>query len=268
MRNQTFTRKEAVNYVKEGVLQIPDDKTVLDPDFAFFVVREDLPKVHTLIIPASVTTILTMRGDVSSGPYGYNNNPFSEIIVDSDNPNYASKDGILFTKNMDTLLCYPCGKQAKEYHVPEEVKVIEAESFLNVEHLEKIYFTDHLSIEENAFCSCNNLHFPDIISIYKNGHRYMVVINDGEYYRPIAKERKRYYKYDENVNYFEGPVQKADANDLRVFLEAGGIHVDEHEYRCDVMHKFVEAGTWGLNDWDDDFKSAFKRFVNTFYSEY
>lgn len=268
MRSEFFTRKEAVCCVKEGILRIPDGKTVLCPDFAFFVVREDLPKVHTLIIPASVTAIPTMRGDESSGPYGYSNNPFSEIIVDSDNPNYASKDGVLFTKNMDTLLCYPCGKQAKEYLVPEEVKVIETESFLNVEHLENLYFTGQLRIEENAFCSCNNLHFPDIISIYKNSHRYMIVINDGEYYRPIAKERKRYYKYDENVNPFEASVQKADANDLSFFLAAGGTPVDEHEYRCDVMHKFIEAGKWGLNDWDDDFILDFQRFANTFYSKY
>ena len=268
MKSEYFTRNEAVCCVKEGILQIPDGKTVLQPDFAFFVVREDLPKVHTLMIPASVTTILTMRGDESSGPYGYRNNPFSEIIVDNDNPNYASKDGVLFTKNMDTLLCYPCGKQTKEYLVPEEVKTIEKESFLNVEHLENIYFTDHLNIEESAFCSCNNLHFPDIISIYKNGHRYMVVINDGDYYRPIAKERKRYYRYDESVDSFEAPVQKAEADDLRGFLETGGMPINEHEDRCDVMHKFIEAGKWALNDRDDDFTSDFERFVNTFYSEY
>ena len=92
MRSEYFTRNEAVASVKDGVLRIPDNKTVLDPDFAFFVVRKDLPKVHTLIIPASVTTIITMRGDESSGPYGYNDNPFSEIIVEKDNPNYASKN--------------------------------------------------------------------------------------------------------------------------------------------------------------------------------
>ena len=268
MRDQYFTREEAVSCVKEGVLRIPDGKTVLDRDFAFFVVREDLPKVHTLIIPASVTSIPAMRGDQSSGPYGYSNNPFSEIIVDGDNPKYASKDGILFTKSMDTLLCYPCGKQAKEYRVPEEVRVIGTESFLNAEHLENIYFPAHLSIEENAFCGCSNLHFPDIITIYKNNHRYMVVIHDGEHDRPIAGERKRYYAYDESADTSEAPVRKATADDLRVFLEAGGISVDEHAYRCDVMHRFIEAGKWGLNDWDDDYMLDFERFADTFYSEY
>ena len=267
MKREYFTREEAVCCVKEGVLRIPDNKTFLAPDFAFFVVRGDLPKVHTLIIPASLTTDFGMRGDPSRGPYGYSNNPFSEIIVEKDNPRYASKDGILFTKNMDTLLCYPCGKPGKVYHVPEEVKVIESESFLNVEHLENIYFTDHVNIKEHAFCACNNLHFPDIITIYQNGHRYMIVISDGKYYQTMAGKGCRYYKYDESVDILEGPVQKADANDLRVFLETGGISVKEHEIRCDVMYKFVDAGIWGHNDWDY-FASDFERFVNTFYSEY
>ena len=268
MRSEYFTREEAVCCAKDGVLRVPDSKTVLDPDFAFFVVREDLPKVHTLIIPASVTTISTMRGDKSSGPYGYSNNPFSEIIVETGNPNYTSKDGILFTKNMDTLLCYPCGKQEKVYHVPEAVKVIEEESFLNVEHLENIYFTDYVNIREHAFCACDNLFFPDIITIYQNGPRYMIVICDGKLYQPIAEERSRYYKYNESVDIVERPIQEADRDDLRDFLENGGIFIGEHETRCDVMHKFVDAGRWGVNDLDDDFASDFERFVSAFYSEY
>ena len=32
MKNQYFTRKEAVSCVKDGVLQIPDDITVLYPE--------------------------------------------------------------------------------------------------------------------------------------------------------------------------------------------------------------------------------------------
>ena len=41
MRRECFTRKDAVCCAKEGVLRIPDNKTILDPDFAFFVVRKD-----------------------------------------------------------------------------------------------------------------------------------------------------------------------------------------------------------------------------------
>ncbi len=43
---ERLSRSEAVDCVKDGVLIIPDSKKILDLDFAFFVVREDLPHIH------------------------------------------------------------------------------------------------------------------------------------------------------------------------------------------------------------------------------
>ena len=80
-----FNRNDAIKCTKDEVLVIPEGYTVLDCDFAFFVVREDLPRVKTLWIPASVTYIETMRGDPSCGPYGYKNNPFSEYQYNCNN---------------------------------------------------------------------------------------------------------------------------------------------------------------------------------------
>ena len=164
-----FDRNDAIKCTKDEVLVIPEGYTVLDCDFAYFVVREDLPRVKTLWIPASVTYIETMRGDPSCGPYGYKNNPFSDIAVDEDNKVYASVGGVLFSKDMKRLICYPCGKMNTEYHVPEGVEVVESEAFLNVEHLEHVYLTKSLKeIEEGAFKACGKLEetneiraFPD-----------------------------------------------------------------------------------------------------------
>ena len=65
-----FSRADAMKYTKDGMLEIPEGFTDLDADFAYFVVREDLPKVHTVAIPKTVEHIDTMRGDCSQGPFG------------------------------------------------------------------------------------------------------------------------------------------------------------------------------------------------------
>ena len=195
-----FTRAEAVAGVRDGILVIPEGKTSLDFDFAFFVVRDDLPKVHTLVIPSSVTRIASMRGDHSSGPYGYPNNPFSAVVVSEDNPNYASREGVLFTKSLDKLICYPCGKPDRSYSVPAEVKTIGAEAFLNVEHLEQIFFQDGTSIEEFAFLVCAQIDFPEMVSVYKKGSDYLLAIR-GEYCRFLSfGEKTGYFIYDTSAD--------------------------------------------------------------------
>lgn len=157
-RMKSFGRKEAIECTKNGTLEIPEGTVKLAVDFAYFVVREDLPRVHTLMIPASVMKIDSMRGDYSSGPYGYRNNPFSKIIVDEANEAYCSIDGVLFSKDKKTLICYPCGKEGEEYWVPKEVEIIETEAFLNVEHLERIHLPKNLiEIKEDAFVDCLKL---------------------------------------------------------------------------------------------------------------
>jgi hypothetical protein len=46
------------------------------------------------------------------------------ITVDSNNPVYASVDGVLFDKSMRTIILYPQGKQAETYAIPSSVTSI------------------------------------------------------------------------------------------------------------------------------------------------
>lgn len=48
-----------------------------------------------------------------------------EISVETDNTSYASQDGILFSKDMKTLLVYPSRKEGDIYVVPDYVETIE-----------------------------------------------------------------------------------------------------------------------------------------------
>lgn len=51
-----------------------------------------------------------------------------EIIVDENNPNYSSIDGVLFNKDQTTLIQYPIGKGG-EYDIPDSVTKIESCAF-------------------------------------------------------------------------------------------------------------------------------------------
>ena len=45
----------------------------------------------------------------------------ASITVDEDNPFFTSQDGILFTKNMTTLVKYPAARAGEEYTIPDSV---------------------------------------------------------------------------------------------------------------------------------------------------
>ncbi len=52
-----------------------------------------------------------------------------KILVDSANVNYTSVDGVLFTKSLDTLVCYPTKSAVKAYTVPASVTRIASYAF-------------------------------------------------------------------------------------------------------------------------------------------
>lgn len=72
-------------------------------------------------IPESVTEII--------------GNPFflcsklSAVKVDKANKNFCSVDGVLFDRDMTTLICYPIAKSGTSYSIPSTVKTIGEESF-------------------------------------------------------------------------------------------------------------------------------------------
>lgn len=103
-----------------------------------------------------------------------------EFVVDPDNPNYVSLDGVLFTKDGKSLLLYPYSKQDEKYSMPEAttsigeqafggsllkiviinegLKEIGTMAFNNLSSLEGISLPSTLeTIGHRAFWGCNNL---------------------------------------------------------------------------------------------------------------
>ncbi|MDE5569197.1 MAG: leucine-rich repeat protein [Ruminococcus sp.] len=119
--------------------------------------------LKSLTIPAKVENIYTGYSPPGSGgayqSAFYGCSSLEEINVDENNENYTSENGILFSKNKDTLFLFPSQKTDREYTVPEGVKRIGCAAFLNCKNLESIHLPD--SLEELAdhyvFWNCSSL---------------------------------------------------------------------------------------------------------------
>ena len=134
----------------EGALEplsvvIPEGITNIETN-AFFKCR----KLTTITIPASVTSIGTNAL--------YDCGELKKIIVNAENPNYKSEDGVLFNKTGTNLILYPAKREADSYKVAEGVKVIEENAFMNCSNLLSVEIQRSVTtIGENAFNGCYKL---------------------------------------------------------------------------------------------------------------
>jgi hypothetical protein len=102
-----------------------------------------------VLIPKDVTSI----GDGAF--YGCKN--LNAIQVDPLNPSYASVDGVLFEKNLGTLLAYPANRSGS-YVIPGGVKRIGATAFSDCYGLTSVSIPNGVStISDWAFSGCGSL---------------------------------------------------------------------------------------------------------------
>lgn len=99
-------------------------------------------KENTVFIPASLSVI-------EDGAFA--NMFVSAFSVDENNPRYASVDGVLFDKDITTLISYPADKQDTQYEIPNSVTTIRKDAIEVTNTLEKIIIPASVSsIDESA----------------------------------------------------------------------------------------------------------------------
>jgi len=110
--------------------------------------------IRELFIPSGVRTI----GELHA-------NHLRSITVDENNPNYASEDGVLYTKDKTKLLLYPSMKTDEMFIVPEGVGTLIKYSFMFNRFIKEIQLPNTLrTIGDYAFIECENLrsiYIPD-----------------------------------------------------------------------------------------------------------
>jgi len=143
---------------KDNILNIPENIQGLPvtaiKTSAFF----HCTSLTSVNIPSSLTSI------------GYGN-PFdgcknlTSITVDNLNNNYASVDGVLFDKNIKTIISYPRGKKGA-YSIPSSVTSIGYSAFYSCESLTSVNIPSSVtSIGDSAFSHCTSLTSVDIPSL-------------------------------------------------------------------------------------------------------
>lgn len=106
--------------------------------------------LESIEIPSSVETIGSM--------------PFlscyalKDINVSAANPKYRSFDGVLYDIQSGTLVCYPLGKTAEEFTVPENITIIGPSAFSGNEVLKTVNMPSVKKIGNKAFFTCSALY--------------------------------------------------------------------------------------------------------------
>lgn len=100
-----------------------------------------------------------------------NNQRVTAFEVDEENEHFCDVDGVLFTKDMKTLLFYPIAKdlveekndegniiEVSEYTIPDGVETIRTKAFYKSYPLKEITIPDSVKrIEEKAFFRCDKI---------------------------------------------------------------------------------------------------------------
>lgn len=98
-------------------------KTVTLPDSLVSIGRQAFQSCDSLTeitIPKNVTDIGNWKGEQRAAP-AFSGDNLENIYVDPENERFYSVDGVLFDRTTNTLLCYPMGKTATEYTVPDGI---------------------------------------------------------------------------------------------------------------------------------------------------
>lgn len=124
-----------------------------------------VPKsLSTISVPASVTSIGMCAFENKGASNKTSTNVLTAINVAAANPNYCSVDGILYSKDMTTLIAYPAGKTATAYEIPATVTEIKYNALYSCVNITDLTIPAGTSvIEENggsnivAFSGCYGL---------------------------------------------------------------------------------------------------------------
>jgi len=82
----------------------------------------------------------------------------TEINIGGGNPNYTSYEGVLYNKDLTTLIAYPAGKTDDSFSIVNSVSTIDNGAFINCNHLTSIIIPNSVkSIGDQAFSGCSHL---------------------------------------------------------------------------------------------------------------
>ena len=102
-----------------------------------------------------LTSVTIGKGMTSIGHNAFFGCQVENYVVDNANENYKSVDGVLFTIDGKTLMCYPAAHARNKYAIPYGVTTIEESAFMNCDNLISVIIPNSVtSIEKESFYYC------------------------------------------------------------------------------------------------------------------
>ena len=107
-----------------------------------------------------------------NGPFCGYAESLKGITIDPENPSFKVEDGVLYTKDMKSLITYPAGKLNVEFTIPDEVITLNFGCFEGCKNLLKVKLGKKINQLENyAFAGCSELTemvFPESVKLINN----------------------------------------------------------------------------------------------------
>ena len=164
-------RRAAINDATSGDLVIPSSLNGYPVTCIRYGAFSGCTNLTSIIIPKSVKSIgegvfygctgltsVTIPNSVTNIDSGaFYNNSIQSILVEDGNENYCSVDGVLFSKDMTTIIAFPGGRSGG-YEIPGGVTNVGAYAFRGCKDLVSVTLPDCvMNIWNGAFWGCTKL---------------------------------------------------------------------------------------------------------------
>ena len=184
----------------------------------------------------------------------------SELIADSDSNYYMSVDGVLFDREMKTIIRYPnkkeeyyaipdgverIGKSAfrrcanlQSIFLPDSVKLIEEKAFMYCEALKNVRLSGQLEvIKEKAFSDCGieSIDFPDTLRIIEDYAFSNTKLTRVSIPESIQKVERYAFYGSQNLEIIDWPGKDAYCFKPRITYVTTGLSEHEEEIDREIM---------------------------------
>ena len=120
----------------EGHFDIPS--TVNYSGKQFTIISAGGGDILSGICQGNITSVTIPDSIVFIWDHAFRTYSLQNIYVAEDSPKFTSKDGVLFTKSLYTLIQYPSANERTEYIIPDKTYILAYLSFENCQNLSKL----------------------------------------------------------------------------------------------------------------------------------